>query len=917
MSEMYDKKACNPVKVEVISTPTNSGVAVVKEQIDIPLAKKKVVSLPEDVKSLLRSMGQDPESEEAVGYWNALPADVQDKMFSDFYANLEQQKPPSTQSKNTAQENVTVVEKDLDTVSPTENNSPQEHTAAVDTKKASEVPKYDASTYNKLTNGEKKQLYDIEYAKNKFLYENNPPKTEKDWEKYITDNPDIYKAGSESSGTFDKDSMMHLQAANLAGKTLSTFMEIVNSDDKKVAAQADEYYYDSLFGLLNGGEVTDVSDENLSNMTQAQKDKWTAMRAVCDDVNFEYRRVEAEKQGKSIEDIKSPNFCPDMAYKFYDSPENKGKTDPFKARIARHEYDIAKLQKKEPLSDVDKKTIEAKQLVLAETKKIYDSPYGQQLIKEGKIDIRDSQVDLVTEMMRNRGYKTTQEMLESRRDQIGQNSSDDAERNKAVFDEINVYYSNVVGKDPVKAEEIRQFIMADEGLRQHFVNSGDPFSILGNATNASELTNTELENVTAKNNDSINVVSTIAQNINIEKQADSFQKGTIESKNQAVIDKGTDVVHEYSNLENADKPTYEGMADRIAKGSSKTRIHHLNTNENVRAEWQNIGREQILITDDKAVHEAAKDSIPRLAEANQTEAFRIGTRAANDNLSKENAIGVLKGYSDIISKSSVNNQLDMHKDIMQSKFDEVLQHASSNIHKYDESVQAKAIKVTYDTGNQKAIEAVVLQLDKCSEKAVQAMATESAPHIAAVETKSRTEVAQQVADYKSEYNKYSKDEKVNAADQKIADIKEFLKASPQEQYKMLSKLPQSMQGEALTKICRYCPNMLAGLVKQGYGKQILTTPGMSSEVIYKVVNVMFASESTDKAEAAKYVTEHKTLFSETTTEHADEILEHSVLGKKKKPDTKSYSSKPEFIQQVLKPRMSAVYPDKQDLFYRA
>lgn len=61
---------------------------------------------------------------------------------------------------------------------------------------------------------------------------------------------------------------------------------------------------------------------------------------------------------------------------------------------------------------------------------------------------------------------------------------------------------------------------------------------------------------------------------------------------------------------------------------------------------------------------------------------------------------------------------------MNSKYDEVLEHAASNIYKYDESAQADAIKYTYETNNTKAIDACNGQIEQCSPEAVQKVGRE-------------------------------------------------------------------------------------------------------------------------------------------------------------------------------------------------
>ena len=79
----------------------------------------------------------------------------------------------------------------------------------------------------------------------------------------------------------------------------------------------------------------------------------------------------------------------------------------------------------------------------------------------------------------------------------------------------------------------------------------------------------------------------------------------------------------------------------------------------------------------------------------------------------------------------------MHEEISSSKYAEVVEHAAQNISTYDESVQAKALKVTYEkaaeTGNIAAIQAATAQVENMAPAAVKAMAAEIKLQIAILE----------------------------------------------------------------------------------------------------------------------------------------------------------------------------------------
>ena len=102
--------------------------------------------------------------------------------------------------------------------------------------------------------------------------------------------------------------------------------------------------------------------------------------------------------------------------------------------------------------------------------------------------------------------------------------------------------------------------------------------------------------------------------------------------------------------------------------------------------------------------------------------------------------------------------------------------------------------------------------------------------------------------------------------------------------------------------------MLSGLVKQGYGQYILNTPGLDSDVVYKVVDIMLTCQTSDKKAAAKYVKSHKAMFQDSTIERCEEIT-----NKDKK--TKNYSSMPllSTVKGALAPKKTDIYPNQEEL----
>lgn len=301
----------------------------------------------------------------------------------------------------------------------------------------------------------------------------------------------------------------------------------------------------------------------------------------------------------------------------------------------------------------------------------------------------------------------------------------------------------------------------------------------------------------------------------------------------------------------------------------------------------------------------------RFDKENQTEGMELAYNRTDELFEGDEKIELLNKNADHIANADKENQLDMHNFYMDSKYSDVVEHAAGNIYKYDESVQGDALDSTKNTGNQDAIDAAMSNFDKYADYVqenpkYQAMQQET-------EVRQAQEVAQQVAEFHEQYEKLTGmqsniEQEITDDEQKLSYIKNFLNASPQEQFKLLSKIPMSWQGTVFSKIATYCPQMLSGLVKQGYGQYILNTPGLDSDVVYKVVDIMLTCQTSDKKAAAKYVKSHKAMFQDSTIERCEEIT-----NKDKK--TKNYSSMPllSTVKGALAPKKSDIYPNQEEL----
>lgn len=297
-------------------------------------------------------------------------------------------------------------------------------------------------------------------------------------------------------------------------------------------------------------------------------------------------------------------------------------------------------------------------------------------------------------------------------------------------------------------------------------------------------------------------------------------------------------------------------------------------------------------------------------------------------LPEKEAIEVLKIAADTNTRCAAENQAEIHKVFMNSKYDEVLEHAASNIYKYDESAQADAIKYTYETNNTKAIDACNGQIEQCSPEAVQKVGREIVE--ASVEqTVERTisNASNIYADTVIENNKITNNQTEPEELKGLSDsakaqqlYEDFKKATPAEQYRLLSKLSKDQLKVVIGALCKANSSVIKGLVSQGLGSYVLQTIGKSPDVLYMTIDIMMKKGGKDAKCASEYVVakQSTTHFSDDTIIKANEILGHEDITSLPESETQKYISNPYgFMKSALRPGMSAIYPGKKELFFKA
>ncbi len=269
------------------------------------------------------------------------------------------------------------------------------------------------------------------------------------------------------------------------------------------------------------------------------------------------------------------------------------------------------------------------------------------------------------------------------------------------------------------------------------------------------------------------------------------------------------------------------------------------------------------------------ETITRLDKGAQTGSFKAVQANLEKYLPEREALDSLKALADQISLCDVSNQLDMHKSITGSKYSEIQEYAASNIHNYDKSVQADAIKVTYDSGNVQAIEAVNRQLSQCDPEAVKSIANEIQAQVQAMEARHTANISTDIADKLTTMDaardpaasaEWSSDTVLN----KRQEYKEiFMKADAATKFRMISKLQGVWQKEVITHIATYCPEMLSSLIASLGSDlfQLQLTPEVKNKIMLEMLRVPDM-----QADALEYFKNNTNSFSSNVKQTCAEML---------------------------------------------
>ena len=725
---------------------------------------------------------------------------------------------------------------------------------------------------------EKVNVYALEVAKNKFLYqEDNTTKSIEDWnslseaernklvknelDKLIKDNSKNLYDEKSINNYFD-NKMTKLQTANYLEQNIDVFdkqdsryiatsiHDYLFSQDEENLSNTQKAYIENQYVLSKAvlkackdkgdTSITDIDSYNLAEDEIAERfDKngllsdttrlEVQMKYLQDKVNKGIQLDETEQNvynriTKLVNTEEGQAFLQAVKYRSSHPNEqvNFGRLD----ELMKSEFgeDFKTAVNNEDKAFVVKAYINKKSENLSSEEKA-------KLINELTIELmnNNSNAELITDVhedaVENSDDKTQSILATSSEVGLAELNAMHANKyNKAGLINLSNTHENMLNEDPKRAEMLARATMknlSDDKFRN--------VSAVYAASKSEEIEKAQVDRA-------YNIDTSTIEGVKIQKEAleDTNNLSTLEVRK--IAGQRLDESHKDIQLSLTDQYSQDKeVAKAMNKNGTITRYH--------------------------------KDNI-----ASASHMLRV--RFEQDDFSKDEAISQLNILADNITKVKDGNvQLDMHNDIMQSKYSEVQEHAAGNIKDYDPTVQKQAFETVLASGNEKAIESAVESV----KYAPDCVKTEIAEVIEAYATEKAFQsddklVSALVGDNVDSQTKAIKEKIASGqilSDSELSTLSvserreyftSFFKKLPVEKkIKLLASMPDSQKKTVYTLIARTDSTLFNAIIKDKDRADQLLSMGLPEDVNNKikgVVSFLAISDIGYQNIAAKYDIEY-------------------------------------------------------------
>lgn len=696
---------------------------------------------------------------------------------------------------------------------------------------------FNKGEFIKLSPEKKANVIALELAKNKFLYSDpNNTKTEEDWNNLTeAERQSLVKSSLEvvkndknglaklltnyGKSSIADSTMTKIQTANMYGISFADFQKLSQ-------LEREEYVYD----YLNTEKELADAEGRKPEFTKSERDYWNRNNLLAESVNNYYKQKGIEKSvcpGDVSQVLREENLNLEQIQ--FDYLNNKIKEGQNLSKYEKYQYKYLS-----EVKDYFETDSQLNNLANEESQNLHEPPSLYSKIQS-------------TDFAEKYNSALPNEKVEILYGILKQEAGNDK---KVLFDNLMASASDAYKKGD-------RALASDLAKKARFVDRARYVSIDKNAS-ATEIS-----------------LKTKSANDLSAQEAVELHKNIENNENEAIAEAGGIALVGHSTEEQALEISYVGskfakvdnaMFDRATKfedidkaktiytnvrnGATQETLNYVAANaDKSQAELQNPVLK--MYTDgNKEATKAAIDAktVTRFYAQNQTEGLNTLKNNAETLMEKGEAIKALNLLSDQIQDCYKDNQLDMHKSIMQSKYSEVQEHAAGNIKNYDPTVQSQALDVVYTSGNEKAIEKAVTSLENApayiqeaelpriiGETAVRN--NQASLNILTTDTDSNISLKSKIASgaslTTSEYNNLSSEER------KEYFVNYFKKLPLEQKIKLLSSIPNGAQKKTIyVMIARTDSNLFSAIVKDKDRADALLSMGLPNDVNNKIANVV-------------------------------------------------------------------------------
>ena len=713
-----------------------------------------------------------------------------------------------------------------------ENSNSQETSELSDTQKP-----FDKGEFIKLSSEKKANVIALELAKNKFLYSDSAnPKTEEDWNNLTEEErQNLFKSSLEAvkndknglaklltnygKSSIADSTMTRIQAANMYGISLEDFQKLSQ-------VEREEYVYD----YLNTEKVLADAEGRKPEFTKSERDYWNRSNLLAESVNNYYKQKGIERSvcpGDVSQVLREENLNLEQIQ--FDYLDNKIKQGQNLSKYEKYQYKYLSETK-----DYFETDSQLNNLANEENQKLQEPPSLYSKIQS-------------TEFAEKYNDAFPNEKVEILYGILKQEAGNDK---KVLYDNLMASASDAYKKgDRALASDLAKKARLVDRVRYISVDKNASATEISLKTKSTKDLSVEEavelhKNIGNNENEAIAEAGGIAL-VGRSSDEQALEISYVGSKfakvDNAMYDRGTKV----KDIENA-----EIIYTNVRNGATQETLNYVAANaDKSQAELQNTVL-KMYTEGNKEATQAAIDAktVTRFYAQNQTEGLNTLKNNAETLMEKGEAIKALNLLSDQIQDCHKDNQLDMHKSMMQSKYSEVQEHTAGNIKNYDPTVQSQALDVVYTSGNEKAIEKAVTSLENAPSYIQEAELprvivetsirnSQSSLNIITTDSDSNASLKSKIASgaslTPSEYNNLS------SAEKKEYFTNYFKKLPLEQKIKLLSSIPNGAQKKTIyVMIARTDSNLFSAIVKDKDRADALLSMGLPNDVNNKIANVV-------------------------------------------------------------------------------